>query len=82
MSANSLQSEGTKLILKALENHPSLQWIDLHANPVFEEFVNWLRDQVDHLAARGDQALNDRMTSRFLRMVDLEVAFFDAAYTG
>lgn len=58
------------------------EWIDLHANPVFEEFVNWLKDQVDQLADQGDQALNDRMTSRFLRMVDLEVAFFDAAYTG
>lgn len=58
------------------------EWIDLHANPAFEDFVNWLRQEADRIGATATLDLQQKMATRFKHMVDLEVAFFDAAYSG
>ena len=52
------------------------EWITLHDNPDFRDFVGFLRAELDRV---GPQ---DAETSRdfFLRTVALEKAFFDSAY--
>jgi thiaminase/transcriptional activator TenA len=52
------------------------EWIDLHANAGFEAFVGWLKTELDRVGPAQEAACR----SRFRRMVELEVAFFDAAY--
>lgn len=52
------------------------EWIDLHVNEGFEAFVGWLKGELD----RVGPAQEDACRRRFRRMVELEVAFFDAAY--
>ncbi|WP_207461886.1 TenA family protein [Azospirillum sp. SYSU D00513] len=57
------------------------EWIELHAIPPFEAFVNWLREETDRVgegAGAGTQAM---MAENFKRMMALEEAFFDAAYS-
>ena len=53
------------------------EWIDLHANDGFAAFVGWLRSELDRVGPAHEAACR----SRFRRMVELEVAFFDAAFT-
>lgn len=55
-------------------------WIALHANPAFEEFVTWLRGQLDTHGPAVSRARERRIERIFCRTVDLEVAFFDDAY--
>ena len=56
------------------------EWIDLHAEEPFEAFVTWLRGELD-LVGPDLTARRQRHVARFFeRTVDLEVAFFDAAY--
>lgn len=56
------------------------EWITLHANPDFEQFVGWLRAELDrHGPALPEVRLN-ALKALFRRAVDLEKAFFDAAY--
>lgn len=54
------------------------EWIDLHANPGFEAFVGWLRSELDRVGPAQEAACR----RRFRRMVELEAAFFDAAYAA
>jgi thiaminase (transcriptional activator TenA) len=54
------------------------EWIDLHRGPAFTAWVDLLRGETDRIAASADRA---RMTDLFTRAVDLELAFFDAAYS-
>lgn len=54
------------------------EWIDLHANPGFEAFVGWLKAELDRVGPAQEAACR----RRFRRMVELEVAFFDAAYAA
>lgn len=54
------------------------EWIDLHANPGFAAFVGWLKGELD----RAGPAQEAACRRRFRRMVELEIAFFDAAYEG
>lgn len=56
------------------------EWIDLHAVPAFERFVMWLKDEAERVGAMASPALQTRMRDRFIRMMELEAAFFDAAY--
>jgi len=56
------------------------EWIDLHANPGFVSFVNWLREELDAVGPTLPKRHQDRVVRLFTRTVDLEVAFFDAAY--
>lgn len=56
------------------------EWIDLHANEGFESFVTWLREELDREGAAAAPHRQQRLKRLFDRTVDLEVAFFDAAY--
>jgi len=56
------------------------EWIDLHANPDFESFVEWLRDELDREGAAASSRRQGRIERLFGRTVALEVAFFEAAY--
>ena len=56
------------------------EWIDLHANPDFEDFVMWLKGELDATGPRLSPERQGDVAARFGRMVALEVAFFDAAY--
>lgn len=58
------------------------EWIDLHAIPPFEAFVSWLREETDRTGAAADEATRRDMAETFRRMMELEAAFFDAAYEG
>lgn len=56
------------------------EWIDLHATPDFEEYVSWLRDQLDEYGSALSPRRQERVDELFQRTVNLEVAFFDMAY--
>jgi len=58
------------------------EWIELHAIPEFESFVQWLRAELDREGAAASERRQARLAELFARTVDLEVAFFDAAYEG
>lgn len=58
------------------------EWIDLHAGPGFEAFVMGLKAELDALGPTLTAAERTRVAGRFRRMVDLELAFFDAMYRG
>lgn len=55
------------------------EWIELHANPGFDAFVRWIREELDRELAVGP-ATQSRATSLFAKTVRLEVEFFDAVY--
>jgi len=54
------------------------EWIDLHDNPGFREFVAWLRRRLDEEAETLDDAAFSRMALRFRDTVAKERAFHDA----
>ena len=56
------------------------EWIDLHRGPGFTAWVDLLRAETDRVAATAADDARDRMSEVFRRTVDLELAFFDAAY--
>lgn len=56
------------------------EWIELHANPYFEGFVDWLRGELDREGPALDEAGRARVLDLFRRAVALERAFFDSAY--
>ncbi len=56
------------------------EWIDLHTLPEFAEFVEWMRGQLDEIGAALAPERQAVVTQRFNALVELEVAFFDAAY--
>ncbi len=56
------------------------EWIDLHANEGFVDFVGWLRGQLDTVGPTLSARRQQRVARLFERTVDHEVAFFDAAY--
>jgi len=58
------------------------EWIDLHAGPAFEAFVNGLRREMNDVGRTLDATARTRVAARFRRMVELEVAFFDAMHAG
>ena len=60
---------------------PYAEWIDLHAVSSFVEFVAWLRGQLDAVGPELSARREARVRRLFRRTVDLEIAFFDAAYT-
>lgn len=55
-------------------------WIDLHADAGFVEFVTWLRGELDSVGPELAPRRQRHVARLFERTVDLEVAFFDAAY--
>lgn len=56
------------------------EWVDLHANEEFESFVGWLRSELDREGSAASARRQARLERLFRRTVELEVAFFDAAY--
>lgn len=56
------------------------EWIELHADDSFEAFVTWLRGELDAVGPELSPRRQRRVARLFERTVDLEVAFFDAAY--
>jgi thiaminase/transcriptional activator TenA len=56
------------------------EWIDLHAIPAFDEFVEWLRGQLDAVGPTLSSSRQRDVARLFERTVALEVTFFDAAY--
>lgn len=56
------------------------EWIELHRGPEFEAWVEFLRAELDRAASGPARARADEVAARFVRAVDLELAFFDAAY--
>ncbi|WP_245902775.1 TenA family protein [Salinigranum rubrum] len=57
-----------------------VEWIDLHSVPAFESFVAWLRTELDREGPTLSPRREERVARHFRRAVDIEVAFFDAAY--
>ncbi len=56
------------------------EWIDLHRGSAFANWVELLRAETDRVAAATDDAGRESMAGVFTRAVELELAFFDAAY--
>lgn len=56
------------------------EWIELHATDEFAAFVGWLRDELDRYGPELNDRRRKRLSRNFCRAVELEVAFFDAAY--
>jgi thiaminase/transcriptional activator TenA len=59
-------------------NFVHAEWITLHDNPDFRDFVAFLLAELDRVGP-ADEAVSKDF---FLRAVALERAFFDAAYDG
>lgn len=60
------------------DNFVHAEWITLHDNPAFRDFVAFLRAELDRVGPRQAAVTTDF----FLRSVALERAFFDAIYEG
>jgi len=58
------------------------EWVDLHASPFFEGFVEGLRAALDREVEALDAAGRARVRGLFTRAAGLERAFFDSAYRG
>ena len=59
-------------------NFVHAEWITLHDNPDFRDFVAFLRSELDRVGPSEAETSRDF----FLRTVALEKAFFDSAYDG
>ncbi|SFD94369.1 TenA family protein [Roseivivax sediminis] len=59
-------------------NFVHAEWIVLHNNPEFREFVAFLASELDRVGPTAPDICHDF----FLRAVALELDFFDAAYEG
>lgn len=57
------------------------EWITLHANDFFRDFVGWMRSELDRTGAVASPAEQEEARQFFHRAVALERAFFDAVYT-
>jgi len=62
-------------------NFVHAEWITLHNNAFFTDFVGWLRSELDRVGPAADVAIQARCADLFGRAVALERAFFDHAYT-
>ncbi|MFD1564539.1 TenA family protein [Haloarchaeobius amylolyticus] len=56
------------------------EWVTIHDNPAFDEFVAWLRTELDREGAAASNRRQQRLARLFDRTVELEVAFFDTAF--
>jgi thiaminase (transcriptional activator TenA) len=56
------------------------EWIDLHRGPAFTAWVATLRAEVDRVGDDVGPGGHARISEAFARAVELELAFFDAAY--
>jgi thiaminase/transcriptional activator TenA len=58
------------------------EWIELHANPAFVDFVGWLRSELDREGAAVSARRQRRLDALFRRTVELERDFFEAPYAA
>ncbi|MGE0744488.1 MAG: TenA family protein [Rhodospirillales bacterium] len=58
------------------------EWIALHVDPGFRDFVGWMRAELDRRGPALPPARQDALRARFRRAIELEADFFDAAYGG
>ena len=56
------------------------EWIDIHANPDFRSFVEWLIAELDRLGPTLSDSEREEVRDLFVRTSKLEQAFFDQAY--
>lgn len=56
------------------------EWVALHTGERFADVVAWLRDELDREGAAASGRRRRRLARLFRRTVELETAFFDAAY--
>ena len=56
------------------------EWISLHANAFFRDFVGWLRAELDRMGESIDPDARAEAADYFSRAVALEQAFFDHVY--
>ena len=56
------------------------EWVELHANPAFVDFVAWLRAELDREGTTASARRQRRLDALFRRTVELERAFFEAPY--
>lgn len=56
------------------------EWIELHRGPDFESWVEFLRAELDRVGDELPEPRREQVAALFVRAVDLELAFFDAAY--
>ena len=54
------------------------EWIELHANDFFRDFVGWLHDELDRVGRQLSPAEQDQARALFHRAVRLEREFFDS----
>lgn len=59
-------------------NFVHAEWITLHDNPFFRDFVAFLQAELDRVGPQQAALSSDF----YLRTVELELAFFDAIYPG
>lgn len=57
------------------------EWIELHRGSAFETWVQFLRTEFDRIGSGLEPADRERVRDLFTSAVELELAFFDAAYT-
>ncbi|MFD2249413.1 thiaminase/transcriptional activator TenA [Pseudochelatococcus lubricantis] len=58
------------------DNFVHAEWVTLHDNPFFRDFVAFLRGELDRVGPQASDTAHDF----FRRAVALELAFFDAAH--
>ncbi|SFG01826.1 thiaminase (transcriptional activator TenA) [Halopelagius inordinatus] len=56
------------------------EWVELHANEGFAEFVGWLRSELDREGESISPRRRRRVERLFEQTVELEVEFFESAY--
>jgi thiaminase (transcriptional activator TenA) len=57
------------------------EWIAIHQGTPLENWVAFLRSEFDRVTAALDDDGRDRIGALFTRTAELELAFFDSAYT-
>ena len=56
------------------------EWITLHADPAFADFVNWMRAEMDREALHAKDSERAAAEAAFVAALELEAAFFAAPY--
>lgn len=56
------------------------EWITLHDDPGFRDFVEWMRTELDREGAAAEPDTQSHLRDLFRRACDLEVQFFETPY--
>ena len=63
------------------ENHPFYPWISFYANPRVETVTKKMRDRLDAIAKAASEEERERMHDAFRKSCQLELGFWEMAYT-